>query len=159
MDKKQVAEFLGVTIRAVERYQQQGKLNPQYVKGKTSMKAVYIDEEVTRLKEELEAPPAIEMTSQTPTTTTALAKRGDVAPMIAALAQLLEERQEGKGSRAQVPVESKPLLKISEAQALTGLSRDTLKEAIEKKKLKARKEGKAYRITRKSLDEYITKNF
>lgn len=157
MDKKQVAEFLGVTIRAVERYQQQGKLNPQYTKGKTSMKAVYVDEEVKRLKEELEAPPAIEMT---PTTaTTALAKRGDVAPMIAALAQLLEERQDGKGRPQQVPVESKPLLKISEAQALTGLSRETLKEAIENKKLKARKEGKAYRITRKALDEYITKNF
>lgn len=157
MDKKQVAEFLSVTIRAVERYQQQGKLNPQYTKGKTSMKAVYDDEEVKRLKEELEAPPAIEMTPST--TTTAVAKRGDVAPVIAALAQLLEERQEGKGKPQQVPVESKPLLKISEAQALTGLSRDTLKEAIEKKKLKARKEGKAYRITRKALDEYITKNF
>ncbi|MEM6400732.1 MAG: helix-turn-helix domain-containing protein, partial [Cyanobacteria bacterium P01_D01_bin.116] len=35
MNKKQAAEFLGVSVRALERYVQQGKLTVRYEKGKT----------------------------------------------------------------------------------------------------------------------------
>ena len=159
MDKKETAEFLGVTIRAVERYQQQGKLTPRYEKGKTTKKVVYDDGEVQQLKDELESPATIiDISPTNKPSSTELAKRGDMSPLINALAEALSGK-EGKGKRPDVPIEAKPLLKISEAQMLTGLSRETLKDAIERKKLKAKKEGKAFRITRKSLEEYIQKNF
>jgi len=160
MDKKQAGDFLGVGIRAVERYQQQGKLTARYEKGKTSNKVVYDAEEVKQLKAELEAPQEIiDISPTTPTETpSALVRKTETAPALKALLDLLQGQ--GQGSKGQpVPIESKPLLKLHEAQALTGLSRQTLKEAIEKKKLKARQEGKAFRISRKALDEYITKNF
>jgi predicted site-specific integrase-resolvase len=35
MNKQQAAEFLGVSIRALERYVQQGRINVKYEKGKT----------------------------------------------------------------------------------------------------------------------------
>lgn len=35
MNKKQAAEYLGVSVRALERYVQQGKLSVRYEKGKT----------------------------------------------------------------------------------------------------------------------------
>lgn len=162
MDKKQAGDFLGVGIRAVERYQQQGKLTPKYEKGKTSNKVVYDADEVKRLKADIDAPQEIIDISpnQTPTETpSALAKRSDMLPALNALVELIQGKAGEQGKGQAVPIESKPLLKLNEAQALTGLSRQTLKDAIEKKKLKARVEGKAYRISRKALDEYITKTF
>ncbi|MGB3637657.1 MAG: helix-turn-helix domain-containing protein [Rivularia sp. (in: cyanobacteria)] len=35
MNKKQAAEYLGVSVRALERYVQQGRLTVRYEKGKT----------------------------------------------------------------------------------------------------------------------------
>lgn len=56
-----------------------------------------------------------------------------------------------------VPIESKPLLMLDEARALTGLSRNHLLEAIHAKKLKARVIGRAWRIKRSDLDAYLKK--
>jgi excisionase family DNA binding protein len=56
-----------------------------------------------------------------------------------------------------VSIADKPLLKLNEAAALTGLSRDTLRTAIDAKKLKGKLIGKAFRIKRDDLDEYIKK--
>jgi excisionase family DNA binding protein len=56
-----------------------------------------------------------------------------------------------------VSIADKPLLKLNEAAALTGLSRDTLRTAIDTKKLKGKMIGKAFRIKRDDLDEYIKK--
>ncbi|WP_239005536.1 helix-turn-helix domain-containing protein [Gloeothece citriformis] len=44
---------------------------------------------------------------------------------------------------------------LKEVQALTGLSRDTLREAITDGQLKAQIVGKAWRVKRKDLEEYI----
>jgi predicted site-specific integrase-resolvase len=35
MNKQEAAEFLGVSVRALERYVQQGKISVRYEKGKT----------------------------------------------------------------------------------------------------------------------------
>jgi excisionase family DNA binding protein len=56
---------------------------------------------------------------------------------------------------AGVPIADKPLLKLDEAGALTGPSRDTLRKAIDTKQLKGKMIGKAYRIKRADLDKYI----
>ncbi|WP_242578224.1 helix-turn-helix domain-containing protein, partial [Chroococcus sp. FPU101] len=54
-----------------------------------------------------------------------------------------------------VGIENKLLLTLKEVQALTGLSRETLKEAIASNQLKAQIVGKAWRVKRKDLEEYI----
>ncbi len=46
---------------------------------------------------------------------------------------------------------------ISECRLLTGLSRQLLRQAIEDEKLKGRIIGRAYRVKRGDLDEYIEK--
>jgi excisionase family DNA binding protein len=58
-------------------------------------------------------------------------------------------------AQPRVPVESKPLLKLDEASQLTGLSRQILREAIEQNKLKAKIVGRAWRIKRDALDQYL----
>lgn len=54
-----------------------------------------------------------------------------------------------------VGIENKLLLTLKEVQALTGLSRDTLREAIASNQLKAQIVGKAWRVKKKDLEHYI----
>jgi len=55
MNKQEAAEFLGVGVRALERYTQQGKIGARYEKGKTRPVAVYDVEELRTLKTELDS--------------------------------------------------------------------------------------------------------
>jgi excisionase family DNA binding protein len=59
--------------------------------------------------------------------------------------------------KASVAIADKPLLKLDEASALTGLSRGILKSAIDGKKLKARIIGRSWRIKRADLDTFVSK--
>ncbi|MDJ0591892.1 MAG: helix-turn-helix domain-containing protein [Pleurocapsa sp. MO_226.B13] len=58
-------------------------------------------------------------------------------------------------NRPFVPVEEKLLLTLSEVQALTGLSRETLRDAIKNEELPAKIIGKAWRIKRGDLEDYV----
>lgn len=53
----------------------------------------------------------------------------------------------------------KLLLTLPETQALTGLSREFLRNAISQGKLKAQVIGKSWRIKRSDLDDYVTNLF
>ncbi len=155
MTKQQAADYLGVTIRSIESYAAKGKLTPAKAKGSRGDITVYDEKELEQLKkerEQIQFVPRPELAA--PTTAnppTALARRRDVAEFF----KLIET------ARAAAPTVSdlaaKPLLKLNEVQTLTGLSRETLREAIDKGRLKAKLIGRAYRIKRADLDEFIKK--
>lgn len=167
MNKQEAADYLGVSTRAIERYTQKGKLSVKYEGGKTRPVAVYDSEELDKLKEELTATtykPAVEAGDETPTdlATTNVKLSGLVErfliPLPSQLQQLTEAVQSLKalpGNGATVGIENKLLLTLSEVRALTGLSRETLREAISDGRLKAQIVGKAWRVKRKDLEEYI----
>ncbi len=83
----------------------------------------------------------------------------DAPQFAAALVKWIEDQRQRdeRPSTPTIAIENKPLLKLVEAQMLTGLSRDTLIEAINAGKLKARIIGRAWRIKREELDSYIKK--
>ena len=58
-----------------------------------------------------------------------------------------------------VPIESKILLTLDEAQAMTGLSKGYLREAIGQENLKAKLIGKSWRVKRSDLDEFVENLF
>lgn len=166
MNKQQAAEFLGVSVRALERYTQQGRISAQYQKGKTRPTVAYDENEIKEFKEELERTlhkPVVEPASNAnvgnaANSETALAVLPDrsklsVAPIFEHLLLTLDAQRK----RPTVAIESKPLLKLDEASALTGLSREILRAAIDEGKLKAGKIGKAWRVRRGDLDTYIQK--
>lgn len=167
MNKKEAAEYLGVSTRAIERYTQRGLLSVKYEGGKTRPVAVYDSEELDKLKEELETTiykPAISTSSPTPTNLAPLdvSLSGLIEKLFIPLSQQLALLTEAikslqalpTASRA-VPIENKLLLTLREVQALTGLSREILREAIAQGKLKAQIVGKAWRVKRKDIEEYI----
>lgn len=54
MNKEEAAEFLGVSVRALERYVQQGRIGCRYEKGKTRPTLVFDKAELEKFKAELE---------------------------------------------------------------------------------------------------------
>jgi excisionase family DNA binding protein len=158
MNREEAAQELGISVRSLQRAVKRGALQVKYKRGASGKhEAVFDPEEIARFKEEMErevipepAPPA------TTNDTTALT-RIDAPEARNALIQLLE-RANKLDKATPVAIENKLLLKLHEAAALTGLSRQTLRTAIEDKKLKARVTGRAWRIKKADLESFI-KNF
>ncbi len=66
-----------------------------------------------------------------------------------------ESSSSSSSQGARVPTADKTLLSLEEAGAITGLSRQFLKEAVAAERLSARKIGRAWRIKRRDLDLFV----
>ncbi len=158
MNKREVAEALNVSTRVVERYDKDGRLGVKtYVRGKTGKQADWKAADVERLRVELEAVDyptnALEATNSQ--------RAGLVVPeererLIAALEAISSQRDSHRAPSF-TDLAAKPLLTLQEAQTLSGLSRGTLRAAIDAKKLKAQIIGRAWRVKNKDLQAYIDK--
>lgn len=169
MNKQEASKFLGVSVRALERYVQQGRISVKYEKGKTRPTANFDQNELEAFKEELNQPtvkPAFESrqitTEQQPQINKLVHNSGEIAEfgeigVIDKLSSIIESLLGRGDNQPVVPIADKLLLTIAEAQALTGLSREFLREAINKGDLKAKVIGKGWRIKRSDLEAYIEK--
>lgn len=148
MNKKQVAEELGVSSRSVENYVKRGKLSVRYEKGATSDVAVFDPFEVRRLKAELQSRTALvpQVTRESP--------EGEARkPENTALA--LRALPSEPSSLPPSELTSKLLLTLAEAALLTGLGRTTLNRARREGKLKAVHIGGSYRFRPDDLRRFI----
>lgn len=168
MKKKEAADYLGVSTRAIERYTSQGKLSVKYEKGKTRPIAIYEPNELKKLKDELETPSyQPEVVTATNTDNSEITPVGIsqsieklVFPILDVLKKLNDKLAYLEPSaKPLVPVEEKLLLTLKEVQALTGLSEKILREAIKSGELKAKIMGKSWRIKRFDLENYIDSLF
>jgi excisionase family DNA binding protein len=158
MDKKTVAERLNISTRQVETYASQGRLGEvKYIRGRTGKQADYDEEAVEQLRVELETPDHALMHRTDPNT--GLLAPQDRERFIAALEAISsrEQTRAGLDAPSLVDLSVKPLLKLDEAARLTGLSKQTLRAAIETGKLKSKIIGRAYRMKRADLDTFIRK--
>lgn len=178
MKKEEAADLLNVSIRTLERLTQNGTISARYVKGKTRPTPDYDEEELRRVKPTLESkmfphrgqvlPPSL-ASSDNPApvggilgnganaanSDTALARLSEMPVGVERLVALMKALRDSE--RPSVSIEGKLILKLDEATALTGLSRATLREAIDAGKLKARIIGRAWRVKREDLDAYVRK--
>jgi excisionase family DNA binding protein len=165
MNKEEAAAYLGISTRTLERYSKDGKLQVKYEGAKTRPIATYDPDDLDKLKAELQTPtikPTVSDTDITPTVPDT--ERGEMSGIVGVLMRLTNpierlidalDRRATQESKPHVPIADKVLLTIPEAQALTGLSREIIKEAIEAGNLPAKIMGKAYRIKRKDIETYI----
>jgi excisionase family DNA binding protein len=152
MNKKEAAEYLGIGVRSLERYTSDGKIEPARTKGKTGITLDYGDAECDRFKREVleapaESPPMPATIAASPANALARLPRHSTA--------MVPTTTAGTRERATVPIEHKLLLTLAEAQAMTGLSRSTLRAAIDAGELRARQIGRAWRVKRADLESYI----
>jgi len=168
IDKKQAAQFLGVSPRTLERYTTQKKIGVSYKQGKTAAEAVYDEAELQRFKDALESKtfpvrPAVEAEDSVQALVATARATGLTeavgsfrADLFAALAAL---RPNGSNSPAAavVPIADKVMLTVPDAAALTSLSSGHLKQAIHAGELKARIIGRGWKVKRADLDAYLKK--
>ena len=161
MNKKEAAEYLGVSTRAVERYTASGKLPCSYVQGKFGKEANYQLSDLdnfkgelsttTHLPEIIQPPTSIDTILPPDSTSLSRVSSGEISRIdyeerfLVALSNLANRTK----------VSEKLLLSLNEAQNLTGLSRSRLKKAITEEKLQAQIIGRGWKIKRKDLDIYI----
>jgi excisionase family DNA binding protein len=182
VNKKEAAEFLGISERSLERHTAQKRIGHTLKPGKTRPVLDYESAELERFKEELKAEvhrpaevQADDPTSNQDTPTNAASDGGKALATFGGLsgppartldffgALLQMARAEAQAEtqrdaqRPTVDVADKLLLTLAEAQALTGLSRATLRDAIEADELKARQMGRTWRVKRSDLESYIKK--
>ncbi len=143
MNKKEVAEFLNISTRLVEKYASENRLGEvTYIRGKTGKQAEYNREAVENLKQTLESPD------------TAIAtKSSDARLFVAQLVEAITSREDTRS--ASIQVSEKILLNVNDCRLLTGLSEQNLRDAIHNETLKAKIIGRGYKIKRADLDEFI----
>jgi hypothetical protein len=144
MNKKEVATFLGISTRLVEKYASEGRLGEvTYVRGKTGKQAEYSSEAVGNLKTILESPDTAIMPMKSP----------DVRLFVAQLVEAIAIREEPRS--ASVRVTEKLLLSLNDCRLLTGLSEFSLRDAIHSGNLKAKIIGRGWKIKRKDLTLFV----
>jgi excisionase family DNA binding protein len=144
MNKKEVAEFLNISTRLVEKYASENRLGEvTYIRGKTGKQAEYSREAVENLKTILESPDTALTATKTP----------DARLFVAQLVEAMARRDETRS--ASIQVSEKLLLNVNDCRLLTGLSEQNLRDAIHDGKLKAKIIGRGYKVKRQDLDEFI----
>lgn len=158
MDKKNAAEYLGVSTRAVERYVSKGKLTPTYEKGRTGPAPIFDPVQLDALK--------TEMNSQLDSLTgdkadkvkpgkadksvLVVRKNLDLSPLISVLEAV---------SSPVRPVASlgvKLALTLAEASALTGVSQNRLRDALKSGELKGKRGlSRGWLILRTDLEAWL----
>jgi excisionase family DNA binding protein len=182
LDKKQAAEYLGVTTRSLERYTNEGRISVRYEQSPNGEIAMFDPEELKKFKADKQTSrikPTIEPDrpqqidrfnnpqSQIARSTQTQPDSYNPSPeanfglttLIAPLGALfnnLTKAIDNHGSRVTTTeLRSKLLLTLDEAQIVTGLSRDILIDAIKNGELPSKIMGKAYRIKNQDLERYI----
>jgi len=150
MNKEDAATSLGISVRSLQRLVQSEKISVTYRRGESGkQEAIFNPDELETYKRQRDAETV--KPSAATTSDTALA-RNDIHQFLELLRNAVTPSEV---KTPLVAIADKPLLKLDEAAALTGLSRDTLRKAIDAKELKGKIIGRAYRIKRADLDSYI----
>jgi hypothetical protein len=179
MNKTEVAEALNCSTRQVEKYASGGRLGEIiYVRGKRGREAQYAAAEVERLKAELEAeretvigkPPAlIQQRDAAPLAAGGATNDERLLLMAARIAQEMMKHlpallPPAPNGEAPTPADSlsiadKLTLGIADASRLSGLSKESLRTAINAGKLKAKIVAgrRGWTIKRDDLDLYVKK--
>ena len=157
MNKAEACQFLKVSERSLARYAVQGKIGVTYQKGKRGNVALYDDEDLKLLKEELSQPiltrPAIErLPSHDSMALAPVSGIGSVPDLLSLIAERLKPND-----KPQVGIENKLTLSLAVAAALSGLSQNFLASSIHSNKLKAAKRGRGWNVKREDLDKFIKK--
>jgi hypothetical protein len=164
MNKKEAAQYLGCSERAIERYVKAGKLSCTYEKGKTRDIAVFQQSELDKIKYESKViTPAYEQVVEPRQITTidqdeltiyhdepvGVVGVSDDISRLSAMVELLLNGQQLKAS-------DKLVLTVNECHQLTGFPLEIIKEAISSGQLKSKKIGRSWRITKISLESFIS---
>jgi len=144
MNKTEAANFLGVSERTLLRYVESKRIRAEYKKGKTGPVAVFAEEDLAKLKAELEAPFA---------PSTAIVP---VAPSFAVPANPAPTPEPPDAPT--VPIHHLATLSVEQAATLYNVSRSAITRAIAAGELRAFSGyARGRRVRRRDLDKWVEK--
>lgn len=164
MTKKDAAELLGVSERAIERYTAKGLLAPRYERRAGQRLAIYDQKQVKLLRRQMQqgdaATPqqnlAVNSANQALTALPSRSLAASEQASLPAAEQFLAALSE-IARASSLPVDRKLGLRIDEAAELTGLSAHFIRLAIRRGKLPATRPGRAWHIKRRDLELWHAK--
>ncbi len=170
MNKEQAAEYLGITVRTLQRHMAANRISFRGGRD-TGKEATFTADDLDRFKADQDAltatvspvvSPLSESVSPAPQQALQAAfPSQDIAPLGERLISVLEGLQSRAPTNRAAPsisdIAQKIMLTLPEAALLTSLSRNHLRQAIEEKKLRARIIGRGWRVKRDDLDAYVRK--
>ena len=164
LTKKEAAEYLGVSTRTLERYVKNGKLSVRYEDSQNGEIALFDSGELDQFADDKQTPrikPA-SMDSDLAATTSDIVPSRGVGGLLAPFQELTErlifalsDYEDRKEKITPDKIRGKLLLTLTEAQIMTGLSREILMEAMKDGRLPSQIMGKAYRIKAKDLETFV----
>lgn len=140
MNRNEVAEFLGVSPKTVQRYVNEGKLKVVYVNGKGE----YDNDEVLAFKQEKEMPVHRAIVAKGENLLSPQ-NQEELTECLQAIALYYRCRY----------LQQKMFLTISEAAIVSGLSKTGLRRAIKNNNLRAVKLGGTWKIPPQELRNYV----
>src|SRR5438552_3844474 len=147
MNKRQAAEALGLSTRAVERAVERGKLSVRYERGKRGHMAVFDPAEVRRYKKEVDVPPRAQRSYSFVSAVGSQPGEERPAFVIGHATPLRERPADAEDdARPDVPISERLTLSVPEAAALAGLPELFLSQAIRDKTLEAFTCNGAWRV-------------
>jgi excisionase family DNA binding protein len=170
MTIKEAAEYLGVSVKTLERRIALGDISVAYVPSTTGRQRTFDRAELDRFKQaEAEkmvattyvARPRVAPVASGAPDSQALLQRTNHGPNSGALLELLTAIEQARAAHPPALTVSdlahKLTLSLVEASQLSGLSRNHLRAAIEAKKLKARIIGRGWKVKKIDLESYVAK--
>jgi hypothetical protein len=161
MNSKAAAKKLKVSVRSLQRLAHKHSLTVTYKRGRSGkQEANYDADEIERVKAELETQ-IVTVKEQTALATMPDASRQtqldapDERDRFYAALEAIAAKRDAEPTLSDLA--AKPLLTMSEAQRLSGLSRQILLDAVAAEELKAKIIGRAWRVKPDDLETYIKK--
>jgi len=169
MNKEQAAEYLGITVRTLQRHMAANRISFRGGRD-TGKEATFTADDLDRFKADQDTltatvSPVVSPLSESVSPAPQQALQAAFQSQDTALGERLISVLEGLQSRAPAfpparsisDIAQKIMLTLPEAALLTSLSRGHLRQAIEEKKLRARIIGRGWRVKRDDLDAYVRK--
>lgn len=151
LDKKQAAEYLNITVKAVENLVQKKKLEPVIIKGRYGNEWRFTEEQLDTIKQEREQMTIIQMPRQT----TALATTPVTAETVERVIDALKALKPKREAQLISPSE-KLLLTVKEAALVSGISEATLRVAMKSGDLRWATIGRGSKIHRDELTRFVS---
>jgi excisionase family DNA binding protein len=161
MNKQEAADFLGVSVRQIERYVSDNQIGVRYEKGRTKPTPVFDEGELRRFKEALERPVHRPAVHRMENDSTVIATQSDGGmSQVSALEIVSQMFQSLHANQSAAPpivnVSDKLMLTVKEAATYSGVGEGAIDAAIKGGGLKAhRGKWRGRRIKRADVEKYF----
>ncbi len=150
MNKIEAAKELKISVRSLQRLAQNDVLKVVHKRGDSGkLEAVFDADDIARYKLERDKP--IDKLVRKSTYDKKELARNDTQQFLDIFKTAITSQ------KPIVPIADKILLNVKDCQLLTGLSEQTIRDAIRDEKLKARVIGRGLKVKRTDLDGFISK--